>query len=145
MAKLSKACKPDNFEWHNSKAQLYKYSSLRLNFIDCESLLKSNSLGILDLCDTNLDDSISSGNFSVRGYFPLISKDSTTHAHGLAVYVKEGLPFAWDLFLENSEDSCLCFQLALLYSVSSSFFTDDLLPLCAQFLILFHLTQMRFS
>ena len=37
--------------------------------------------------------------------------------HGLAVYVKEGLPFAWDLSLENSTDSYLCFQLALLHSV----------------------------
>ena len=30
--------------------------------------------------------------------------------HGLAVYVKEGLPFARDLSLENSADSYLCFQ-----------------------------------
>ena len=41
--------------------------------------------------------------------FPLIQKDSITHMHGLAVYVKEGLPFAWDLSLENSADSYLCF------------------------------------
>ena len=54
-------------------------------------------------------DSIGSGNFSVRGYLPLIRKDSSTHMHGLAVYVKEGLPFAWDLSLENSADSYLCF------------------------------------
>ena len=33
--------------------------------------------------------------------------------HGLAVYVKEGVPFAWDLSLENSADS---------YSVSYFFF-----------------------
>ena len=38
----------------------------------------------------------------MRGYLPLIQKDSTTHMHGLAVYVKEGLPLAWDLSLENS-------------------------------------------
>ena len=38
--------------------------------------------------------------------------------HGLTVYVNEGLPFAWDLYLENSEDSFLCFRLALLHSVS---------------------------
>ena len=105
-----------------SKAQLYEYSSLRSNFVDCESFLKSNSLGILDLCDANLDDSINSGNFSVRSYLPLIPKDSTTHVRGLSVYVKEGLPFARDLFLENSADSCLCFRLALLYSVSYFFF-----------------------
>ena len=63
-----------------------------------------------------------SGNFSVRGYLPLIRKDSSTHMHGLAVYVKEGLPFARDLSLENSADSYLCFRLALLHSVSYLFF-----------------------
>ena len=42
--------------------------------------------------------------------------------HGLAVYVKEGLPFARDLSLENSADSYLCFRLALLHSVSYCFF-----------------------
>ena len=42
--------------------------------------------------------------------------------HGLKVYVKEGLPFAWDLSLENSGDSYLCFQLVLLQSVSYFFF-----------------------
>ena len=42
--------------------------------------------------------------------------------HGLAVYIKEGLPFAWDLSLENSADSSLCFRLALLHSVSYFFF-----------------------
>ena len=42
--------------------------------------------------------------------------------HGLAVYVKEGLPFARDLSLENFADSYLCFQLALLHSVSYFFF-----------------------
>ena len=42
--------------------------------------------------------------------------------HSFAVYVKEGLPFAWDLSLENSADSYLCFRLALLHSVSYFFF-----------------------
>ena len=74
------------------------------------------------LCETNLDDSIDSGNFSVRGYLPLIPKDSNTHMHGLAVYVKEGLPFAQGLSLENSADSYLCFHMALLHSVSNFFF-----------------------
>ena len=80
-----------------------------MNFVDCESFLESNYPDILALCGTNLDDSIDSGNFSVRDYLPLIRKDSSTHMHGLAVYVKEGLPLAWDLFLENSADSYLCF------------------------------------
>ena len=56
-----------------------------------------------------MDDSIDSGNFSVRGCLPSIQKDSITHMHILAVYVKEGLAFAWDLSLENSADSYLCF------------------------------------
>ena len=30
--------------------------------------------------------------------------DFVTHIHGLAVYVKEGLPFTWDELLENSVD-----------------------------------------
>ena len=58
----------------------------------------------------------------MRGYLPLIRKDSGTHIHGLTVYVKEGLPFAQDLSLENSVDSYLCFRLALLRSVSYFFF-----------------------
>ena len=52
------------------------------------------------------------------GYLPSIQKDSSTHMHGLAVYVKEGLPFAQDLSLQNSADTYLCFWLALLHSVS---------------------------
>ena len=106
MAILSKACKPDHFELHNSlKLSFTNIPGLRSNFVDCEYCLKSNSPDILALCKTNLDDSIDSGNFSMRGYLPLIRKDSSTYMHGLAVYVKEGLPFAWDLLLENSADS----------------------------------------
>ena len=67
---------------------------LHSNFVDCESFLESNSPDILALCQTNLDGSNDSGNFSETGYLPLIRKDSNTHIPGLAVYVKEGLPFA---------------------------------------------------
>ena len=117
MAILSKACKS-----HNSlKLRFMNIWGLRSNFVDCESFLESNFPDILALCKTNLDDSIDSGNFSVRGYLPLIWKDSSTHMHGLAVYVK-GLPFAWDLSLENSADSYLCFRLALCHSASYFFF-----------------------
>ena len=123
MTILSKACKPDNFESHNSlNLSFTNIRGLRSNFVDCESFLESNSPDILALCETNLDDSIDSGSFSVRGYLPLIRKDSSTHMHGLTVYVKEGLPFARDLYLENSADSYLCFRLALLHSVPYFFF-----------------------
>ena len=56
-----------------------------------------------------MDDSIDSGNFSVRGYLSLIRKDSSTHIYGFAIYMKEGLPFAQDLSLQNFDDSYLCF------------------------------------
>ena len=65
----------------------------------------------------------------MRAYLPLIRKDSTTHMHSLAVYVKERLPFAQDLSLENSADSYLRFRLAfaslsalLLFPLSITFF-----------------------
>ena len=53
--------------------------------------------------------------------------------HGLAVYVKEGLPFAQDLSLENLVDSCLCFWQVLLHSVSYIFFLyqSPSSPLCS--------------
>ena len=106
MTILSKACKLDKFESHNSlKLSFINIRGLRSNFVDCESFRESNFPDILALSETNLDDSIDTGNFSVRGYILLIWKDSSTHMHGLAVYVKEGLPFARDLSLENSADS----------------------------------------
>ena len=102
MAILSKGYKPDNFVSHNSqKLSFTNICGLPLNFAECESFLESNSPDILALCKTNLDDSVDSGNFPLTVYLPLIQKDSITHMHGLAVYVKKGLPFAWGLSLKN--------------------------------------------
>ena len=96
MAILSKAYKPDNFELHNSlKLSFTNIWALRSNFVDRD---------ILALCETNMNDSIDSGNFSVSGYVLLIPKYSSTHIHGLVVYVKEGRPFARDLPLKNSDN-----------------------------------------
>ena len=58
---------------------------LHLNFADFESFLETNSPDIVALSETNLDDSINSGNFSVRGYLPLIWKDSSTHMHSASL------------------------------------------------------------
>ena len=71
----------------------------------------------------------------MKGYLPLIQIDSSTHISGLTVYVKEGLPFEWDLSLENSADFYLCFRLALLHSVSYFFFLyrSPSLSLCMVF------------
>ena len=109
MAILAKACKPDNLESHNSpKLSFTNICGLRSNFVDCKSL--NQTVLTFLLCVRQLDDSNDSCNFSARGYLPLIRKDSGTHMHGLAVYVKEGLPFSWD-----SANSYLCFQPALLH------------------------------
>ena len=58
----------------------------------------------------------------MRGYLPLIQKNSSTQMHDLTVYLKEKPPFEEDLSLENSADSFLCFRQALLHSVSYFFF-----------------------
>ena len=98
----------DNFESHN-----FLNLSFMNIFVEWESFLESNSPDILALCETNFNDSVDSGSFFV-GYLHLIRKDS--------VYVKEGLPFARDLSLENSRYSYLCFRQTLLHSVSYFFF-----------------------
>ena len=63
---------------------------------------------IFVLYEKNLDDSIDPA-ISLQDYLPLIRKNYVAHIHGLAVYVKEGLPFAQCLSLEKSADSYLCF------------------------------------
>ena len=62
--------------------------------------------------------------------------------HDLTVYVKEGLPYAWDLPPENS----YVFDWLYFTQCLTSFFSrDHLLHLCVRFLILFHLAKIRFS
>ena len=118
MAVPSKACKPDYFESHNSlKLSLTNIQGLCSNFVDYESFLESNSPDIVALCETNLDDSTDSGNFSVRGFLPLIRNDSNTHMHGLTLYVKEGPPFEQNLPLENSLSVLLLFPLSITFFV----------------------------
>ena len=129
MAILSKACKPDNFESHNSlKLSFSNIRGLCWNFVDCESFLESNSPDILALCETNLDDSIDSGNFSVRGYLPLIRKDSSTHAWSPSLCERRSSfctrLISWFtslsvyfFFLYRSPSSSLCM---VFYSISSN-------------------------
>ena len=103
---MSKVRKTDNAEPHNPlKLSFTNIRGLRSNFVVCESFFGSNSPDFLALCETNLDGLIVSSNLSVRGYLHLIRKDFVTQMHGLAVYVKERLPFARNLYLENSENS----------------------------------------
>ena len=123
MTILSKACKTDNFESYNSlKLSFTNIRGLRLNFVDCESFLESNSPDILALCETNLDD----------------SKDSSAHMHGLegkTSFLKEGLPFEWNLSLENSY-LCLCRFLLMFSTGFTSLSVSLLFPLSVTLFIL---------
>ena len=140
MAILPKACKSDNFESHNSLKLSFTHTpGFRANFVDCKSFLESNTLEILALCETNLNDSIDSGNYSIRGYLCLIQKNSGTHMHGLAVYVKEGIPLAPDLSPETLQILTYVFDWLYFTQCLTSFSSiGHLLRLSAQFLILFH-------
>ena len=124
-----------SWDLNSLKLSFRNIRGLRSNFFVSKSFLESNSPDILALCETILDDSIDSGNFSVGGYLLLFQKYSSTHMHGLAVYLEEGVSFAQDLSLENSADSYLCFGLAFLHSGSYSFFLSwsPSLSLCSVF------------
>ena len=82
-------------------------------------------------------DSLSS--FSTKGFY---------YSYASSYTLCEGrTSFAWDLSLENSADSYLCFQLILYLAQFLTSFSsiNHLLCLYAWFLILFHLTEMMFS
>ena len=83
MAILSKPCKQINLKCTTLKLSFTNVRGLHSNSVDCKFFLESNSPDILALCETTLDDSIDSGNFSKKRYLPLIRKDSTTLMHGL--------------------------------------------------------------
>ena len=129
MAIVPKECKPDNFELYNSlKINFMNIQGICLNFIDWESFLETNSPDILASCETNLDDWVDSGNFSVRGYICLIQKCSTTDMCGVAVYVKEVLSFAQNLSPGNSSDSYVFNWLYFTQYLTSLYSVDH--PLC---------------
>ena len=65
--------------------------------------------------------------------------------HSLAVFAKEELPFAWELSLENSDDS-YCFRLDFVIPCLTFFsYINHYLHISTRFLMLFHPTYMRFS
>ena len=68
MAILSEGCRAGSFEPYNSlNLSFTNILGLCSNFFECESFLESDSPDIVDLVE-----SFDSGNFSVRGYLPLI-------------------------------------------------------------------------
>ena len=110
MAIISRFTKPGTPKSHTSLK--VSYTNIRgfcSNFLHCESYLETNLPDILALSETNLDDVVDSNSFIVKGYLPLIRKDSSTHMHGLGVFVKEGLPLAREISLETLGESYMCF------------------------------------
>ena len=97
MAILSKACKPDNFESHNSlRLSFTNIWGLGSNFVDYESFLESNSPDILSLCEANLDGSNDSGNWSTH-LLMFLSLETLTSM------IRTGLPILVELIdLVNS-------------------------------------------
>ena len=86
------------------------------NFAGCKYFIKSNLPDVLALYETNFDNSIDS--FSVMSNLILVRNDAVTVLHYLAVYVKDRLPFAQNVSVENFANCYLYFRLALLQSVS---------------------------
>ena len=106
MTILSKGCKPDNFKSHN--LVLWIFRAFFRVLLNVNLSLNQTLLTLLPYArQTWMTQFILV--ISVRGYLPLIRKDSAIRIHGLEVYVKEGLPFALDVSLENSADSHLYF------------------------------------
>ena len=100
MVVLSKVFKPDNFELHDS---------LNLRFINIQFFFEFCWLWIFSWIKLLW--------YYCSVWDKLERFDWLKQYHGEVVYVREGLAFAWDSPLENSEYSYLCFQLALFCSV----------------------------
>ena len=74
------------------------------------------------------------------------SKNSTTHMHGLVVYVKEGLPLHGTYLSKTQQILTYVFDWLYFTQCLTCFSSiNHFLCVYAWFLILFHLTWMRFS
>ena len=144
MVILLKACKPDNFELHNSlKLSFTNIVGLHSNFVDCQSFLESNSLDILALCETDLNDPNDSGNFAARGYLSLLRKDSSTHIHLSQCMWRKDFLLHRPCLQKTLQILTVFDRLYFAQCLASFSFINCILLFCALFLILFHLT-LRF-
>ena len=64
------------------------------------------------------------------GYLPPIRKDSSTHMHGLGVYVRDDLPLACIPTLEDPNESFMCFHLSLCTPLATCSFSTIHHHLC---------------
>ena len=105
-----------SMNYHNIKSYIHKLDNfetkkfLNVSFTDVcgicsdfvvsETFLELNCHGILALCETNLNHSFDSNNFSLKGN-PWILKDYITHMNGLAVFLRKGMHSACDSSLKT--------------------------------------------
>ena len=93
-----------------------EYSRHLFEFCWMESFRESNSPNSLAPCETNVDDSFDSGNFSLRGNLVLIWKDSVTHIFIVLqfmwrkYFLLDG-PYLWKTLI------FICFRMGLIHSV----------------------------
>ena len=131
IAILSKGCKPDNFEPHNSlKLSFTNIIGLSSNFVQCEYFLESNSPDILTLCETNnwfwqfLCEGLSCFNLKSSYYLYL----------WYCSLCQRRTSFCMGLIFRNS----VCRFLFMFWTGFISLGVNYLLQHYAQFLILFH-------
>lgn len=115
---LSKINKPDNFESHNPRPKLLLLEVFAQIFVHFNSFLGSNSPNILALCETNFKTKLTLAISLLRNCLYVFVKNSVGRKHGLTVYVKEGLPFTPLLVTPHLKSQTICFEPALLYSVT---------------------------
>ena len=90
MAIISKARKlkfQSSLQLNFPNIQVTNISGFLFNFVGCESFFKSSNPDDLTLCDKTLEDSVESGNVSMRGYLHLIRRGPVTYMHDLAALV----------------------------------------------------------
>ena len=96
MAILSKVYVLDNFKSQNSlKLSFTNIRGFPSSFVGCESVLESNFPDIFALCETNVEDSINSINFSLRGYFPLTQTDYYSYTWSCSLCIKGNWFCTW--------------------------------------------------
>ena len=141
MAILSKVYVLDNFKLQNSlKLSFTNIRGFPSNFVGCESFLESNFPDIFALCETNVEDSINSINFSLRGYFPLTQTDYYSYTWFCSLCIKGNWFCTWLI-----SKKLRVFLHSYLAGVLLPFLVLITVFLCPWFLMLFHLTLMKSS
>ena len=92
---------PDNFI-----AGLLNVNGLRNKFIEIHSLLCKESLNVLGLCETKIDDSFPDAQFHIENY-QLYRKDRNSRGGGLLLYVQGNMPHRRRLDLEVTTETTI--------------------------------------